>query len=170
MKKLFFLLVTVTFLAACGGGEGDTTKQLEAKYKEIDNLHNEAMGKGMSAFQSYESTLEKLLKDAETDTTVLKGQSKETVNAVLEQVEGAYKGMMTWMKEHQNLEKLEAAGLSFEEKMAHMATDLQAIQKVNDDTDNVAKVAKELLENLGLADESDHDHDHHDHDGHNHKH
>jgi hypothetical protein len=168
MKKLFFLFMAVTFFVACGGE--DTAKQLEAKYKEIDDAHNEAMDVGMSAFQSYEKKLEGILKEADTDTTVLKGQSKEAVNAVLEQVEGAYKGMMTWMKEHQNLEELEAAGKSFEEKMAHMTTDLQAINKVNDDTNNTIKVAEELMNKLGLSEEGheDHDHSHGDHSDHDH--
>ena len=63
MKKLFFLFLAVTFFVACGGE--DTTKQLEAKYKEINDAHDEAMSAHERAMETHQKNMESHRKNIE---------------------------------------------------------------------------------------------------------
>jgi len=164
MKNIWMVLMAVVFLTACNSG-GENA-DLAATQKAIDGVHDEAMAM-YGTLQFSEEAFSQFLIDAKDDSTVLKGHSMKEVETVLEQLEKSFKGMNNWMSNTKDLKSL--TEMDDERKMKFLATELQSITSVNDQTKDAIAAAQELATEIGLnikgLSTDSHDGHDHDHDG-----
>lgn len=175
MKYLWLMLPLVVWTMSCK--TEDQSAVLNEKYQAIDDLHNEAMAVGMANYEPLSEVLQIWIDSAATDPNALGGMNVDVLIEAKGGLDQAYEDMMTWMKNHQNLDELEIAGLSYEAKVRHLDKDLAAITAVNESTAQSIETAKQLLTKLGVeltqghteVKHNAHDgHDHDAHDGHDH--
>jgi chromosome segregation ATPase len=112
-----------------------STKVEEFREKVID-VHNEAMPLMTDIYQ-----LKSNLKTQLADSTALKDERKQQLKDVIARLDSADKGMKVWMREFSSLE---TGGMSDEEAMKLLETEMTKIYKVKEDMFSSVAAAKPL--------------------------
>lgn len=150
----------------------DQSAVLNEKYQAIDDLHNEAMAVGMAHYEPLSEALQVWIDSAAVNPDALNGVEVAQLEAAKDDLNEAYVVMMEWMKNHQTLDELEIAGLSYDAKIRHLEKDLAAITNVNESTAKSIGIAEDLLAKLGVSLTKGHTEVKHDagkgHEGHQH--
>jgi hypothetical protein len=135
--NLFFISIfTAVLLAACGANDQNIETE-DALRDEVFVIHDAVMPR-MSEIVAFKGKLEALTTDS------LKEQEIKAAIMVLEKAED---GMMEWMAQFQQPNKLRGSK-THEEIMTYLEQEKQRITKVRDDMNNSIEAAEQLLASM----------------------
>ncbi|MBK8563881.1 MAG: hypothetical protein IPN76_11200 [Saprospiraceae bacterium] len=133
---LFISIFTAVLLAACGANDQNIETE-DALRDEVFVIHDAVMPR-MSEIVAFKGKLEALTTDS------LKEQEIKAAIMVLEKAED---GMMEWMAQFQQPNKLRGSK-THEEIMTYLEQEKQRITKVRDDMNNSIEAAEQLLASM----------------------
>ncbi len=131
MKTFFYLLAFGIFFAGC---KSDTPVEQRDEYKEIMNVHDEAMEKIKEINDLTKKLQEQTLTQADS---LMVEKSKD----IQEKLEKADDGMMEWMQQWKV-----PAGISKDELDKFFSDQKEKVNKVSSDIDKAIEEAKKYLE------------------------
>lgn len=141
--QILCLLTLSAFAISCGSNAQEKQHQEEHQvYNQVMAVHDEAMTK-MGELSQINRRLKNKLAAIDTTQT----EQREEISKMIEKLEYADGGMMTWMAEFENLDKLREVK-SHEEIMAYLEAQQVKVNQVRDNMMNSMEEGKELLTKL----------------------
>lgn len=144
--QIISLLALSAIAISCGPSAQEKQQQQEHQvYYEVMAVHDEAMTK-MGELSRINRQLKSQLETIDSTQT----QQREEISKMIENLEFADGGMMTWMAGFEKLDKLREAK-THEEIMAYLEAEKIKVNQVRDNMTASMEAGKELLNKLGAT-------------------